>query len=288
MTTLSTGRRIVCALLVVAVAGLALREWHLLPGGQTVVHFLDVGQGDSALVSTRGGRTILIDGGPDWSALERLGEEMPFFDRSIDALILTHADRDHVTALPEVLERYRVGTLFLSENGPTSPMLDHAIVAAVARGTRLQRIHASEALDLGDGVAMDVLWPPQALPPRFLTKRNDASLVLRLRTSGSQSVLFTGDIEALTEQTLVRAGADLHATILKAPHHGSKTSSSTGFLLAVGATTVVISDAKNNSYGHPHAEVLRRYAALGMNVRRTDTEGTITLSLADEAAPHRR
>ncbi len=247
----------------------------LQPDGKTHIVFLDVGQGDSALLTLADGKRILIDGGPDWSTLEKLGKYMPFFDRHIDMLILSHPNSDHMVSFPEVLRRYSVGALVTAGTIYDSGVYAATLSGASVHGVPLVTMHAGQKISLGDDL-LEALWPPEHMPIDFDTDANNESLTLRFTHAGKR-VLFTGDLEAIVEKTLVEAKADLKADILKVPHHGSKTSSSTGFLLAVRPSLAVISVAKNNSYGHPNAEVLARLRAIGAETKRTDELGDIEL-----------
>lgn len=253
-----------------------VREWMLLPDGKFHVVFFDVGQGDSALLTLPRGTQILIDGGPDWSALERLGRYMPFFDRDIDVLILSHPNLDHLAAFPEVLRRYRVQTLFIAGSVYDVGTYQALLHQAQTRGTAVVRLHAGQSLQLPDDLMMDVLWPPERMPAGFNANINNESLVLRMTYDGRR-MLFTGDIEKIVEDTLTAAKADLKTDIVKVAHHGSKSSSSTGFLLAADPDLAVVSVSARNTYGHPSAAVLGRLEAMGIEIRRTDMEGDIEI-----------
>ncbi len=268
-------KNIVWILGVLAVLLLMLggREYALMPDGKVHIRFLDVGQGDSALLTLADGKRILIDGGPDWSTLEKLGDYMPFFDRRIDMLILSHPNADHMMSFPEVLRRYSVGTLITSGTVYDSGTYQATLSGASLYGVPLVIMHAGQNILLGSD-SLEALWPPEHMPAGMSKDANNESLTLRFTHAGKR-VLFTGDIESIVEKTLIEAGVDLKADMLKVPHHGSKTSSSTGFLLAVQPRIAVISVARDNSYGHPNAGVVQRLQSIGSEVRRTDLEGDI-------------
>jgi len=252
------------------------RDLSLQPDGKTTVVFFDVGQGDSALVTFADGTRMLVDGGPDWSTLEHLGAVLPFFDRRIDIVALSHPNADHMISLPEVLRRYHVRTLITAGTVFSSGRYTATLIGAEAAGTRLITLHAGDVLNVGQAT-VTVVWPPKERPPRMSKNENNDSLTLMVEANGKR-ILFTGDLETIVEKTLVEAKADLRADILKVPHHGSKSSSSTGFLLAVHPSIAVISVAKNNAYGHPSAAVIKRMKALGIEIRRTDQEGNVTIA----------
>jgi competence protein ComEC len=255
---------------------LGIHEWTLLPDGNTHLYFLDVGQGDGAMVVTPSGKQVVIDGGPDWKILEGIADRMPLFDRSIDLLVLSHAHADHSVGLAEILRRYKVGTLVVSSVELDSAREREFRETAKMEGVPVRAVAAGDTIELGDGLAFDVLWPYRDLPKAFTSDLNNVSVVLRLR-DGAHSALFAGDAEKIVEDTLVKAGADIHSEILKVGHHGSKTSSSTGFLLAVDPEVAVVSVGTGNSFGHPNADVIARLQGFGATVRRTDTEGTVEI-----------
>lgn len=256
---------------------LGVREWRLQPDGHTHISFFDVGQGDSALIKTPSGRTILIDGGPDWSTLEAVGGTLPFFSRHIDVLILSHANLDHLASFPEILKRYRVQQLLVSIATIDSPWFRKMIDATKSANTELRVIRAGDTMTLDRKLSVDVLWPPEKLDPSLVKELNNTSLVLRVHDE-RRSALFTGDIESIVEDVLLRAKVPLRSDILKVAHHGSKTSSTEAFLSAVKPMIAVISVGRDNTYGHPHADVIKRLEEGGTSVRRTDEEGEITIT----------
>jgi competence protein ComEC len=247
-----------------------------LPDGRLHVAFLDVGQGDAILVTTPAGRQMLIDGGPSITELNwRLGQQMPFWDRTLELVVNTHPDLDHVGGLVSLLDRYRVEQALLSDvDGNSEPYREWATELADAKLTPVIA-QAGTKLDLGDGVMATVLNPgPAAIG---LDEFNNHSVVLLLQF-GQISFLLPGDIEVPIESQLVSNGAPLAATVLKSPHHGSNTSSSESFLEAVDPEVVVVSVGVDNRFGHPSPEVLNRYAEHGLTVLRTDERGTIEFS----------
>jgi competence protein ComEC len=247
-----------------------------LPDGRLHVAFLDVGQGDAILITSPTGRQILVDGGPSPSALtSALGQEMPFWDHSIDLLVMTHPDSDHITGLVEVLDRYRVDGWL--DNGQAGG--DAVYAACQSRlaesGLTPKAVSSGQRLDLGDGLTLDVVYPPPGLSAGSDTSTNDLSLVLRLAWGGS-SFLLTGDLEAAGEKLLLESGQPLASTVLKVGHHGSGGSSSPAFLTAVAPRYAVISVGLDNRFGHPDPDVLQRLADLGSTeILRTDQSGTV-------------
>ncbi len=251
-----------------------------LPDGRLHVAVLDVGQGDAILVTTPAGRQILIDGGPTPTDLTwRLGQEMPFWDHSLDVVISTHPDADHLAGLPPLLDRYTVSQVLVTDIGTNSELYREWESQLARAGLAPTVGQAGMQLFFGSGITATLLTPGPATSGE--DKTNNHSIVLRLEW-GRVSFLLTGDIEEPVERNLVMAGAPLAATVLKSAHHGSKTSSSEAFLEAVNPQVVVISVGKDNDFGHPSPEVLERYAERGIIVFRTDEQGTVEFSTDGE------
>ncbi len=248
--------------------------------GRLTVDVLDVGQGDAILIETPDGQHILIDGGASGLALEqRLGEELPFWDRTIDLLALTHPQQDHISGLIDVLQHYNVrqavGTAMVASTAAYQEW--RALIAD--EQIPYHEAMAGESIDLGGGATMLVLGPDAE---SFASANmNDTSLVLKISWD-NVSFLLTGDIQAFGEGALLDSGADLHATVLKVPHHGSGTSSTVAFLDAVQPQIAVVSVGANNPYHHPSPIVIDRLAQDGSMVLRTDQEGTVSMSTDGE------
>jgi competence protein ComEC len=259
-----------------AIAILAWLAFAQLPDGKLHVAFLDVGQGDAALITTPRGQQILVDGGPSPAALtSALGREMPFWDRSLDLLVMTHPDADHITGLAEVLGRYDVGG-WLDNGCSDDDALYVQCLAQIEQGevTR-QVIRAGDRLALDSGIVLEVLHPQVDSIASTDSGDNNNSLVLRL-VWGEASFLLTGDIEAEAEHLLVETGQSLPSHVLKVAHHGSGGSSTPEFLAAVDPSYAIISVGADNDYGHPQDAVLERLAQMGsVEVLRTDEQGTI-------------
>jgi competence protein ComEC len=247
-----------------------------LPDGKLHVAFLDVGQGDAALITTPHGQQILIDGGPSPSALTSgLGRQMPFWDRSLDLVVMTHPDADHITGLAEVLDRYRVDG-WLDNGRPDDDALYAQCMVRLEEGAVTQQVvRAGDRLDLGSGIVLEVLHPGPELMAATDADANNNSLVLRL-VWGQASFLLTGDIEAEAERLLLASGQPLPAGVLKVAHHGSGGSSTAEFLSAVDPAYAVISVGADNQFGHPQGAVLERLAHTGeVEILRTDEQGTV-------------
>ena len=239
------------------------------------VSFLDVGQGDSILITGPTGIQVLIDGGKDRSVLRQLPQLMGPLDRTLDMVVATHPDADHIGGLPDVFRVYRV--FYFVEPGRVGDTsfyerLDASVVSEAGQKTILAR--RDMRIHLGDGAYADILFPEGDVEK--LREANDASIVMRV-VYGETEFLLTGDAPIWVEDRIVSAyGTALESDVLKAGHHGSRTSTGASWLSVVDPEIVVVSAGKDNSYGHPHPEVLERVTASGASVVSTIDEGTIT------------
>lgn len=239
----------------------------------TGMHVLDVGQGDAILLRS-GSVDVLVDGGPDASVLQALGAVRPFWDRRLDVVLLTHPQEDHVRGLLDILERENVGLVLLPEIPAASATFKEFIRRLHERRIPVHAVRAGTELRHGD-LRIRALAPDRTLLERARKNANHGSIVLRV-DAPQFSALLTGDVEAPTEQHLVRTtGGLLDVDVLKVPHHGSKTSSTTSFLRAISPALSVMSLGKGNRYGHPHDVVVRRYTP--QSLLRTDLVGTVSL-----------
>jgi competence protein ComEC len=243
------------------------------------VSFLDVGQGDSILISTPSGHHILIDGGPSSEKVcLELGDILPFWERKIDMVVLTHGHDDHVTGLVEVLRRYRVEQVLYPEGiDYMSNAYSEWLSVSEEKGIKHDRAQAGQRIDLGSGATLEVLNPP----PDFLqgtdSDIDNNGVVLRLGM-GKVSFLLTADLYGDGELYLVCERVELKSTVLQVSHHGSSTSTSEIFLAAVDPQVAVISAGAENRFGHPSDEVMTRLTErLGENgIYLTSERGTIT------------
>lgn len=258
---------------------LSWREWRVAPNGNVKVDVLNIGQGDAIFITSPSGRQILVDGGPDLSALAGIGKRMSLFDRQIDLLVLSHPHQDHLFSLPAVIERYGVHAILLTGVAYNGPRYEELLNLIRARNVPVIIADPTRDIDLGDGVLLDILWPPPIYEGmEDPSGGNDSSVAFQL-TFGKDTMLFTGDMEKPEEDAVLASGADVRADILKVAHHGSKTSTSTGFLLAVDPDLAVISVAKENDFAHPSPSVMDRFRHFDIPVRTTADEGVIHLEL---------
>jgi competence protein ComEC len=265
----SGGRWVAVLALIAIIVWLALRG---LPDGKLHVYFLDVGQGDAILVVAPDGRQILVDGGPSPTALlSQLGEVLPFWDRSLDLVVLTHPDGDHVTGLIPLLDRFRVAQVLdvpQSDTSPDAAPWRERLTKLNVRRTMAQR---GMKLPVGD-LTLTALNPRTPPLTGTASDGNNNAAVLRL-DYGQTSLLLTGDAEQEAEADMLAAGVPLRADVLKVGHHGSNGSSSPPFLAAVAPQLAVIQVGADNTFGHPAPALLERLK--GVEVLRTDQNGRI-------------
>lgn len=236
---------------------------------------LDVGQGDALFLESPSGVQILVDGGPPKKVMSKLSKVMPFWDRSIDAILITNPDQDHIGGLSDIVKYYKVGQVF--ESGTFNESFSYKNLKKEIENKKISSTDLKKGmvLDLGKGVFLEILFPDRDVS-NFTT--NDGSLVARL-VYGDTSILLTGDATERTEKMILEASPveSIDSDILKVPHHGSKSSSSYRFVEAVSPEYALISLGKDNKYGHPHDEVLNRFEEFGVKVLRTDEVGTIIM-----------
>ena len=236
--------------------------------GTLTVTWLDVGQGDAAVIQC-GGQSMLIDGGkPEKSSyiyawLQQHGLSY------LDVIVATHVDADHIGGLAGALNYASVGTAYCPVTTGTTETFQSFVKYLAQRGKQITVPTAGETFPLG-GAQVQILGPLQSA-----VDSNNSSIVLKV-SFGATSFLFTGDAERAEEQDLLNAGVNLQSTVLKVGHHGSDTSTSYPFLRAVAPQYAVISVGAGNSYGHPTEAVLSRLRDAGVTTFRTDMQGEIT------------
>jgi len=240
------------------------------------VDFLDVGQGDAILIKSPFGQNILIDGGPDGSVLEELSDNLPFWDRQIDLMILTHPHDDHVTGLIDVLKRYKVKKILFTGVVHDAPNYLEWLSEVKQKKISLMIIDRPQTIKLGEDCNLEILFPLDSLVGREVENLNNSSIVARLVQS-DKKFLFMGDAEVEEENALLASGVELSAQVLKVGHHGSDTSTSEGFLRAVKAERAIIEVGEDNDFGHPNLRILKRLERIGAKTFRTDLEGTIKI-----------
>jgi competence protein ComEC len=269
------------------------------PDGRLRVDFLDVGQGDCALVTMPDGTSLLVDGGgrPNFfSPYSSSGEDNkePFvrdtrsvgeavvseylwwrgLDR-IDYIVATHADADHIDGLNDVARNFDVGSALVARTPRKDPEFAKFYDTANARGFPISVVGAGDVLRL-TGTTATVLWPPANARPETPSRNND-SIVLRLQF-GERSILLTGDIESGAETDMLSADPVVPVDVVKVAHHGSKSSSTNSFVSATRPKFAIISVGRNSMFGHPHVEVVDRWRNHGAEVLTTGNSGMITVT----------
>ncbi|OGG63249.1 hypothetical protein A3C21_03835 [Candidatus Kaiserbacteria bacterium RIFCSPHIGHO2_02_FULL_59_21] len=283
---------LVSGIVVLILFALAIGIWYAVisedRGGKLTVSFLNVGQGDAIFIDAPSGRQALIDGGRGRVVLRELARASPWWDRSIDVVVATHPDLDHIGGLPDVLARYRVGLVMrssvLDEGSADSAAFDAAADAEAKQGAALLVAKRGQIIDLGGGASMEVLYPDRDVSG---VETNAGSIVARL-VYGETAFMLTGDApQAIEEYLALLDGKELHSNVLKAGHHGSKTSSSELFIGFVSPEYAVFSRGCDNSYGHPHAEVVALFKRFEIPALDTCKDGAITF-VSDGTTVRRR
>ena len=285
-----------------AFAGLlALIVFHPLsatrPDGRLHIDFLDVGQGDSALLTMPDGTTVLIDGGgkpnigrgTDNDNVEEtferdtrsIGEGVVSeylwslgMDR-VDYILPTHADADHIDGLNDIAQNFKVRGAIVARTPANDPEYVRFATTMKAAGVQIEKIGAGDVLHFGK-VSADVLWPPPIADPDAPWRNNDG-IVLRVR-HGDHSFLFTADIEKKAEAGVLSESVNLQSSVVKVAHHGSKTSSTDPFVAATHPSLAIISVGRTSPFGHPSKEVVERWRASGAEVMTTGEKGTISIT----------
>jgi competence protein ComEC len=238
------------------------------------VYMFDVGQGDSFFIETSNGKQMLIDGGRDSKVLSELSRVMPWNDKSIDIVLATHPDADHIGGLDEVLKRYKVDMFFTSEVGGETAEYKGLMNLVNEKKIPAYFVRQGMRFDFSDIEYFLVLFPDRSVVG---WETNTGSVVGKF-VSGERSILFTGDSPAPIEQYLAKTIPELlDVDILKLGHHGSRTSTTAAYLKATTPQLALISAGKNNSYGHPHKEVLDLLKQFNIPYVSTQDVGTYTL-----------
>ncbi len=280
---------IIATLFFVAIIIFSYHHKIVSPDDLLKVSFLDVGQGDAIFIEAPNGVQMLVDGGPDNKVLEELSKVMSFWDRSIDIVVATHPDKDHIGGLPKVFERFDVGMAM--DTGVSSDTGIYREYDKQKKESGAELIDAKRGevivLDKSHGIYAEVLYPGDNT--ESVKDTNDTSIVLRI-VYGESEVLLTGDASKKIEKFLVsRYGDRLDSDILKLGHHGSKTSTDELFLKAVSPEDVIVSAGESNSYGHPHPEVISLVKEYGSRISSTYESDLLSFYISpSEVTKHSR
>src|SRR3989344_281092 len=236
---------------------------------------LDVGQGDALFIESPTGTQIMFDTGSARSVLGQLSRVMSPFDKSIDAVVVTNPDADHIAGFMDILKNYKVGMVF--EPGTVNDSKIYQNIKTEIKNKNIPNILARKGmrLNIGGGAFIEILFPDRDVS---LWDTNDGSIIAKL-SYGKISVMLTGDSTMLTEKIILKENSigKLASTVLKVGHHGSRTSTSADFVKTVAPAYALISDGKNNKYGHPHQDTLDTLSKFGAKIFRTDLLGTIIM-----------
>lgn len=244
-----------------------------LPDNAFHIAFLNVGQGDSIFIKTPENHQILIDGGPKNTIMEELDDVMPFFDKSLDMVVLTHPQADHLNGLIEIFKRYKIDNVLLTGVNYDSFYYDEFLDELLANEVEIFMANEKTDFSVGD-VLIDVIYPFEQLVLDDFKEVNNSSVVI-LVSYKNKHILLTGDLEEKIEKELVERVNLSHVDILKVGHHGSKSSSSIEFLQKVTPDVAVIQVGKN-SFGHPTDEVMQRLKDVGVKrIYRNDLDGRV-------------
>jgi competence protein ComEC len=269
-----------------------------LPDGQLHLTFCDVGQGDAAYIRTPSNQDILIDGGPNEKVLQCLGKNMPFYDRTIDLVLLSHPQKDHFQGISSVIDRYNVRYFVISPIAGSGDEYQKLIKKIEEKKIPVKILYSGDKFSLGK-VEFDILWPERewvasnlssdlsdpstslgaslSVLAAMTTKRdpNEFSYYVHL-SYGQFDALFTGDGDSLIQKDIEKAEILPDVEVLKLPHHGSKTSVLPEFLNEIKPELAVISVGKN-SYGHPAEETLKLLKDHDVKIKRTDQDGDVNV-----------
>jgi len=264
-------KKVYVILVILLVLAVFLWTASFAQDNQLHIYFYDVGQGDAIYIRSPKGQDVIIDGGPDSTILSKLGRDMPFYDRKIELIILTHPHSDHFSGLIDILKRYNVDQILCSDIKSNSAAykewedLVSEMKILKRKAEKGQQIYLGEAkIEILHAVNKDA----------EVSDLNDASIVSRL-TFGQASVLLMGDAGQNVEKEILAQKNELKSNVLKIGHHGSKYSSSSEFLDKVRPQYAIISVGKGNKFGHPHNETLNRLFEINAKVLRTDNDGDI-------------
>jgi len=242
----------------------------------------DVGQGDAILIKSVENQNILIDGGPDNQFLSTLGDELPYFDRQIEAVILTHPHADHLFGLIEVLRRYQVKKVYLTGVVHTSGLYLEFLNLIKEKNIESEVLTRGDELAFGD-LKLEAVWPEEDLREKTVDDLNSTSIVLKL-TADKYRALFLGDIDRESQQKILdRGDFDDFSSIdlLKIAHHGSGENYNQNLIEKVQPKQAVISVGVDNSYGHPSKSVVDDLLRREIKLLRTDRDGTVSFSPSD-------
>lgn len=248
--------KLIVFILILTVFIYGYREYRLISQPIDKISFLNIGQGDASFITSKRGARIIVDCGPDSKIIDQLESKLGFWARRIDMIIITHGDKDHYGGCRDIIERYKVAKVMIngvfdSKNKDYQELLEFI----QQEGIQILPAITNTYITLGDSIELHLLNPQTNLWGKDIKDDNPDSIVMLLR-SANNTILLTGDADEQTELTILQKYPQLNVDILKAGHHGSKTSTSEKLLDAITPKQVIISAGANNSYKHPHPDVI--------------------------------
>lgn len=241
------------------------------------LYFLDVGQGDALYARDKSGNDILIDGGPDLSVLTGIGNAMLYNDRVIDYLVLTHPHADHLFGLVEVVKRYEVKNIILTDAIATTQEYQEFLNIIKDKNIHTILANNGEIYKISDNFNFQIIYPDESFKDTNIKNLNNTSIVGKI-IFGSVSIQATGDAEKDLQGKIANKYCDqLSSNIIKIAHHGSKNGINTNFFNCVNPEMAIISVGVDNKFGHPHQETLDFLNKNNVKTIRTDEQGTIEI-----------
>ncbi len=237
------------------------------------IAFFDVGQGDSSLIKLPNNKLILIDGGPDNLVVNRIGRYLPYYQRKIDYVVLSHYHDDHIVGLIEIINRYDIGTLVYMGGSKKSKFMDILLDKAKQKNIQITPLINSMKINYQENCSINLLNPLS-----LKVKVDDNNSIVVKVSCGKMQAVFMGDSNISVEKALLNGNINWKTNIFKASHHGSKTANSEEFLKAMNPNLVVIPVGQDNRFNHPSPEVIDRLNGLNIEYKRTDELGNIVIS----------
>jgi competence protein ComEC len=246
--------------------------------------FFDVGQGDMEMIQTPGNKRIIIDGGPNESAISKIDKVVPFYDRKIDAIILTHPHADHLVGLISLLKNYEVKSLyFTGVTHNTSEYLEF-LKLVKEKNIEVHVVKSGDYIELDNNIRLSFLFPMKDISDEKTDNLNDTSIVARL-TWGEESALFMGDLESDGQDELLESGKYVNSDLIKIAHHGSNDSANQKFIDAVSPEIALISVGRDNKFGHPSQILLNLLN--NVKIYRTDQDGDMEFDMSQSEIKHK-
>lgn len=244
------------------------------------ISFLDVGQGDAALITNNFNQAILIDGGPDSDVLRQLDQVLPFYQHKITTILLTHPHADHLSGLLDVIHKYEINNIYSTGVIHTTPEYLEFLELIKTQNITFKTLKAGDKLTYEESLEINIQYPLESLAGQKTDNLNNSSLVAKV-SYGKVDALFMGDLEKEAQTVLLKQNSNnLQSEIIKVSHHGSNDSVNKELIETVSAQVAVISVGKDNKFNHPSPSALTAYR--GSRIYRTDEDGLINILIDKE------